>query len=113
MLIAGVVCLAWPFWSAARAVDADPSARHRPHRQVMRAVAPTQLAAAVMLAAGGVAALAAPASIGLMVLVFCVIGAIGTVGRRFLAGRALRRPPGGDVGGLRGQLHELHPRSCQ
>jgi hypothetical protein len=47
--------------------------------QVLRTVAPTQLAAATMLTAGGVVALATPPSTGLLVLVVCVIGAIGTV----------------------------------
>jgi hypothetical protein len=46
---------------------------------VLRAVAPTQLAAAVMLAAGGVVALAARADTALFVVIVCVIGAISTV----------------------------------
>ena len=44
---------------------------------MLRAVAPTQLAAAVMLAAGGVVALSGQPSIGLLVL--CIAGALGTV----------------------------------
>jgi hypothetical protein len=40
--------------------------------QVLRAVAPTQLAAGVMLAAGGIAALTAPHQIGLIALIDCI-----------------------------------------
>ena len=47
--------------------------------QVLRMVAPTQVAAAVMLAAGGVLALAAPSRIGLIGLILGVVGAVGTV----------------------------------
>ena len=80
MLIAGLVCLcaavvsaAFGLWtlSRPRAVDVN--------QLVLRAVAPTQLAAAVMLAAGGVVALAAPPHTGLLVVIVCVLGAIGTV----------------------------------
>ena len=80
MFIAGVVCLCLAVlvagsgvWTLTRPAGADLTT------QVMRAVAPTQLAAGVMLAAGGLAALAAPSSIALMVLILCVIGAVGTV----------------------------------
>lgn len=45
----------------------------------LRALAPTQLAAAVMLAAGGVVALAAPAEAALVVVVVCIVGAVGTL----------------------------------
>lgn len=48
--------------------------------QALRAVAPTQIAAAVMLVAGGIAALAAPSPIGLIGLIIAAAGAIGTVG---------------------------------
>ncbi|MGI9125463.1 MAG: hypothetical protein ACR2JM_12040 [Mycobacterium sp.] len=47
--------------------------------QVVRAVAPTQIAAAVMLAAGGILALAAPERIGLIGLIVGAVGAIGTI----------------------------------
>jgi hypothetical protein len=80
MLIAGVLCLCAAVVSAAfglrslsRAHPADVNA------QVLRAVAPTQLAAAVMLVAGGVVALAADARTGLLVVIVCVLGAVGTV----------------------------------
>ncbi|GAA2547008.1 hypothetical protein [Mycolicibacterium diernhoferi] len=81
MLIAAVLCLCVAAatagaaaWSLNRPYAADPV------RQVLRAVAPTQFAAAAMLAAGGIVGLVAPAQMGLLVLVVCVIGAIGTVG---------------------------------
>ena len=48
--------------------------------QVLRAVAPTQVAAGVMLAAAGVAALIAPTRIGLIAVIVGVVGAIATVG---------------------------------
>ena len=48
-------------------------------RQVLRAVAPTQLAAAVMLAAGAVVALSAPRPTSVVVLLVCVAGALATV----------------------------------
>jgi hypothetical protein len=46
---------------------------------VMRSVAPPQLAAAVMLAAGGTVALAAPQGTALTVVCVCILGAVGTV----------------------------------
>lgn len=80
MLIAVVLCLcaavataAVGLWSAARRQTVDPV------QQVLRAVVPTQLAAAVMLAAGGVVALVAPHQTGVLALVVCVVGAVGTV----------------------------------
>ncbi|CAN5375966.1 hypothetical protein BH09ACT7_BH09ACT7_54830 [soil metagenome] len=80
MLIAGVLCLcaavvsaAFGLWTMTRPRSADPT------QQVLRAVAPTQLAAAVMLTAGGTVALANPAHIGVAVVIVCVLGAVGTV----------------------------------
>jgi hypothetical protein len=80
MLIAAVLCLcvavataALGLWLLSRPLAADPV------RQILRAVAPTQLAAAVMLTAGGVVALSARPETGLVVVVVCVIGAICTV----------------------------------
>ena len=61
-------------WTLRRPAPADLTG------QVLRAVAPTQLAAAVMLAAGGVIALTAPHRIGLVALIVGVIGAVTTVG---------------------------------
>lgn len=80
MLIAAVLCLCAAaatalvgFWSMRRPHSADPV------QQILRAVVPTQLAAAVMLAAGGAVALVAPRQIGVVALVVCVVGAVGTV----------------------------------
>jgi hypothetical protein len=80
MLIAAVLCLGAAvitaglgLWLLARPRYSDPV------RQVLRTVAPTQLAAAAMLAAGGAVALSARPQTGLLVVVVCVIGAVGTV----------------------------------
>lgn len=81
MLVVGVVCLCLAVLvggSGVRTLTRPPSADVT--AQVLRAVAPTQLAAAVMLIAGGSAALAAPPHTGLTVLIVCVLGAVGTVG---------------------------------
>jgi hypothetical protein len=84
MLIAGVLCVcaavvmaARALWSLSRSVAPDTT------QAVMRTVAPPQLAAAVMLAAGGAVAIAAPRDaalpvVGLCVAV-CIVGAVGTV----------------------------------
>ena len=80
MLIAAVLCLCAAVVSAG--FGARALARPQPGagvQQMLRAVAPTQLAAAVMLAAGGLVALAARPSTGLLVLIVCVLGAFGTV----------------------------------
>jgi hypothetical protein len=81
MFVVGVVCLCMAVliggsgvWTLTRPSSADVT------DQVLRAVAPTQLAAAVMLLTGGAAALAAPPHTGLTVLIVCVLGAVGTVG---------------------------------
>jgi hypothetical protein len=80
MLIAGVLCVCVAalmavlgLRSLARPAGADPAAL------VMRSVAPPQLAAAIMLAAGGVVALGAQHGTGLPVVIVCILGAIGTV----------------------------------
>jgi hypothetical protein len=72
-LCAAAVTAALGLWSLTRPRAGDPV------EQVLRAVAPTQLAAAVMLAAGGAVALAAAPHTGVLVLVVCVGGAVGTV----------------------------------
>lgn len=46
---------------------------------VVRMVAPTQVAAGIMLAVGGVLALAAPGRLGLIALIGGAVGAVGTV----------------------------------
>ncbi|MGV0606203.1 hypothetical protein [Mycolicibacterium sp. XJ1904] len=81
MLIAAVLCLcaagavaAVGGWLLSRPQSEDPV------RTVLRSVAPTQLAAAAMLAAGGAVALAADPGTALVVLIVCVVGALGTVG---------------------------------
>jgi hypothetical protein len=80
MLIAAVLCFCaavatagFGLWLLTRPRAADPV------RQVLRAVAPTQLAAAIMLTAGGVVALSAPPQTGLLVVVVCAVGAVATV----------------------------------
>ncbi|MBV5246264.1 MULTISPECIES: hypothetical protein [Mycolicibacterium] len=83
MLVAALVTLCA---AAATAAVGTWSLLRRPStdfvQQVLRAVAPTQLAAAVMLAAGGLLALAvgsrqgAPAAV---ILLVCVVGAVATV----------------------------------
>jgi hypothetical protein len=80
MLIAAVLCLCAAavvaglgLWLLTRPRSGDPV------RQVLRTVAPTQLAAAAMLAAGGSVALSARPQTGLLVVVVCVVGAVGTV----------------------------------
>lgn len=80
MLIAGVlsVCAAvasaaFGTWSLSQSQTVDTT------RVAVRAMAPTQLAAAVMLTAGGVVALTAAPHTALVVLIVCVAGAVGTL----------------------------------
>jgi hypothetical protein len=80
MLIAAVLCLCAAMatagvglWLLTRPRSGDPVPL------VLRAVAPTQLAAAVMLAAGGVVALSARPETAVLVVIVCTIGAIVTV----------------------------------
>ncbi|BBY23713.1 hypothetical protein [Mycobacterium stomatepiae] len=80
MLIAGVVCM------CAAVASAGFGAWSLSHNHAvagtqlaLRAMAPTQLAAAVMLTAGGVVALAASAHTAFVVLIVCVAGALGTL----------------------------------
>jgi hypothetical protein len=105
MLIAGVLCVCAAIAMAvlglrSLARPADTTG------VVMRSVAPPQLAAAVMLAAGGAVALAAPQDATLRVvgvcLGVCVVGAVGTVavGSWQTARYALRREAAaGNCGG--------------
>lgn len=81
MVVAAVVCLGMAvliggsgLWTLRRPLPADLTG------QVLRAVAPTQVAAGVMLAAAGIVALAAPHRVGLIGLIIGVIGAVATVG---------------------------------
>ncbi|OSC40293.1 hypothetical protein [Mycobacterium decipiens] len=96
MFIAGVLCVCaaaasamFGSWSLSHAPTAHPTAL------ALRAMAPTQLAAAVMLAAGGAVALAAPEHTALMVMIVCIAGAVGTLaaGSWQSAQYALRRVP--------------------
>lgn len=80
MLIAGALCVCaavvsamFGIWALTHNQTVDPTAL------ALRAMAPTQLAAAVMLAAGGVVALAASAHTALVVVAVCVAGALGTL----------------------------------
>ncbi|BAX90220.1 hypothetical protein [Mycobacterium shigaense] len=80
MVIAGVLCICaavasagFGTWSLSRNQVVDTSAL------ALRALAPTQLAAAIMLAAGGVVALAASPHTALVVIIVCVVGALGTL----------------------------------
>jgi hypothetical protein len=80
MLIAGVLCMGavvvsagFGTWSLSHNQTVDNTAL------ALRAMAPTQLAVAVMLTAGGVVALAASAHTALVVLIVCVAGAVGTL----------------------------------
>jgi hypothetical protein len=80
MLFAAVGCLgaavataALGGWTLSRPRSADIV------RQVLRAVAPTQLAAAAMLTVAGVVALSSQPQTGMVVVIVCVVGAVATV----------------------------------
>lgn len=80
MTVAAVICLGMAvliggsgLWTLTRPAPADLTG------QVLRAVAPTQLAAGVMLAVAGIVAWAAPDPIRLIGLVVGVAGAVGTL----------------------------------
>ncbi len=80
MLVAAVLCLCAAVVTAAQGVwslTRPPSADYV--RQVLRGVAPIQLAAAVMLAAGAAVALATSPPTSVVVLIVSVVGAVGTV----------------------------------
>lgn len=102
MVIAGVLCLL----AAAVSAGMGTAALVRPHggdraRQVLRSVAPTQLAAGAILAAGGVVALVAAPNLGLPVVIVCVLGALATIGAgsvqgaRYVAAAEAQAPSGG------------------
>ena len=80
MFVAALVCLcaaavtgALGAWFLTRPPSPDYVLR------VLRAVAPTQLAAAAMLVAGAVIGFVAPAPTSTLLLILCVLGAVGTV----------------------------------
>jgi hypothetical protein len=80
MLIAAVLCLCAAVVTAGLGVWLLSQPKSGDYvRQVLRGVAPIQLAAAVMLAAGGAVALSAKPQTGLVVVIVCVIGALSTV----------------------------------
>ena len=80
MLIAAVLCLCAAVVTAGLGVWLLSQPKSGDYvRQVLRGVAPIQLAAAVMLAAGGAVALSAKPQTGLVVVIVCVIGAMSTV----------------------------------
>ncbi|BBZ42335.1 hypothetical protein [Mycobacterium conspicuum] len=83
MLIAGVLCMCaavasagFGTWSLAHGPAPSPADTTA---VALRAMAPTQLAAAIMLGAGGLVALVASAHTALVVLIVCVLGALGTL----------------------------------
>lgn len=108
MLIAAVLCLSAAvviaglgIWLLTKPHTGDPVS------QVLRAVAPTQLAAAVMLAAGGAVALSTRPDTALVVVIVCVIGAVGTVAagcwqsaKAVAASTAATAQPAGGCGGV-------------
>lgn len=80
MTVAAVVCLGMAvliggsgLWTLARTPGVDLTA------QVLRAVAPTQIAAAVMLAAGAVVGLVARGQFGWIAIITGVVGAVATI----------------------------------
>jgi FlaG/FlaF family flagellin (archaellin) len=80
MLIAGLVCLcaaiasaAFGIWSLSHTPTTDAA------QLALRSMAPTQFAAAVMLGAGGVVAMAASPHTALVVMIVCILGALGTL----------------------------------
>ena len=80
MLIAAVLCLCAAVATAGLGVWLLSQPKSGDYvRQILRGVAPIQLAAAVMLAAGGAVALSSKPQTGLVVVIVCVIGAISTV----------------------------------
>lgn len=80
MLIAGLLCMCAAVASAGFGSWSLTQSQTINSTQVaLRAMAPTQLAAAVMLTAGGVVALAAVPRTGVVVLIVCVVGALGTL----------------------------------
>lgn len=81
MVIAAVLCLCLAaliggsgLWTLTRRPAVDLTG------QVLRLVAPTQIAAAIMLAAGAVGALAAPPRVDTLGLILGVTGAVATIG---------------------------------
>jgi hypothetical protein len=99
MLIAGVLCVSAAIGCAVLGLRS--LSRPGAAEQLTRSVAPTQLAAAVMLAAGGAVALAGPRRTAVVLVGICVAGAVGTVaaGSWQSARYSLRREATADCGG--------------
>jgi hypothetical protein len=83
MLITGVLCVCaavvsagFGTWSLSHGPVPSPVDTTA---LALRAMAPTQLAAAIMLAAGGLVALVASPHTALVVVIVCVAGALGTL----------------------------------
>ena len=96
MLIAGVLCVCAAVASAGFGTWSLSQSQTVGSTQLaLRAMAPTQLAAAVMLTAAAVVALAAPPHTAAVVLIVCVAGAVGTLatGSWQSARFALRQEP--------------------
>ncbi len=94
MVIAGVLCVCaallsagFGTWSLSNTAAVGATAL------ALRAMAPTQLAAAIMLAAGGAVALAASPHTAPVLVIVCITGAVGTLaaGSWQTASYALRR----------------------
>ncbi len=80
MLIAGVLCLCAALLCAATGLRSLARPRGTdPAHQAIRALAPVQLAAAVMSAAGAAVALAGNGHGRWVVLVICTLGAVATL----------------------------------
>ena len=114
MVVAAVLCLCAAVVTAAQAVwwlTRPPTVDYV--RRVLRAVAPTQLAAAVILAAGAVVALSASPPMSAVVLIGCVVGAVGTVAAGcWQSAKAVlrdeKRRGARVVGRLRRRLRDVH-----
>lgn len=81
MLIAGVLCLTAAIVSLIFGVRTlvRPSTDD-PEQQVLRAVAPAQVAVAIILGVGGTLVVAGPPSVALWALIIAITGALGTLG---------------------------------
>jgi hypothetical protein len=105
MVIAGVLCVCaavvsagFGTWSLCHAPTPDAT------QAALRAMAPTQLAVAVMLTAGGVVALVASPATAFGLVIVCVAGAFGTLAAgswqsaRFVLRREASSEPAACVG---------------
>ena len=117
MFIVAVLCLCAAVaiaglgvWLLARPRSADTA------QSVLRGVAPTQLAAAAMLASAGAVALSSRPDTALVVVIVCVVGAVSTVAAGcWQAAKVIARNGSGGLGtrrgsgrGLRWRLRDVH-----